>query len=388
MKQHIKKIGIQRQRGMTLIELMVASGLSLLLMLGVGTIFQANRVTYNLQKGLSDVQENARVALAVMASDIRGAGYVGCSSTDTELIHNLLDGSAGTAEEMYFWDFGNMVSGSEAIPNGALNPALPGMAINGVVRPNNDVHAVSDVLTLRIIEQGNAHITAHASTQTQMSNQMIVSEMNGLEEGNVVVASNCERSLVFQITNDPSGGTVEFDTSTSRPGNMSTANVQAVSLINGDIGVLKTRTYFIRQGASGEPALWRIENSNTGWPVAQELVEGIESLQVSYGIDHDGALTRGAGSGNSEHVIDQYYTADQISSTNSQVNWTNVVTVRISLIARSKFDNVLDNASNLALNTDDTPNFNAVETFPKDANTDNRLRQTFNMTVALRNMTK
>ena len=71
---------LKRQQGLTLVELMIATALSLTLLAGVLLVFSANKATYNLQNGLSVLQENGRYAIQQIASDIQLAGYGGCIS--------------------------------------------------------------------------------------------------------------------------------------------------------------------------------------------------------------------------------------------------------------------------------------------------------------------
>ena len=63
------------QRGLSLIELMVAITISLILMAGVGQIYIGTKASYNLQNGLGRLQENARYALDILAHNIGQAGY-------------------------------------------------------------------------------------------------------------------------------------------------------------------------------------------------------------------------------------------------------------------------------------------------------------------------
>ena len=66
---------IQKSSGFSLVEIMIASTLSLVLIGGVMQIYQSSKVTYNLQNELADLQENERIALNVLNSNIRMAGF-------------------------------------------------------------------------------------------------------------------------------------------------------------------------------------------------------------------------------------------------------------------------------------------------------------------------
>jgi len=69
------KHNTNKQRGLSLVELMVAITISLVLMAGVGQIFISTKTSYNLQNGLGRLQENARYALDILALNVGKAGY-------------------------------------------------------------------------------------------------------------------------------------------------------------------------------------------------------------------------------------------------------------------------------------------------------------------------
>lgn len=65
----------QAQRGLSLIELMVALLLSSLLILGVTQIYIDNKRNYAFQQGQSDSLENARYAMMLLETELFRAGY-------------------------------------------------------------------------------------------------------------------------------------------------------------------------------------------------------------------------------------------------------------------------------------------------------------------------
>lgn len=64
-----------RQRGLGLVELMVAMVLSLFLVAGVITVFVGTKESYNAQQAMAALQENQRLAASVLADTIQQAGY-------------------------------------------------------------------------------------------------------------------------------------------------------------------------------------------------------------------------------------------------------------------------------------------------------------------------
>lgn len=76
-----------KQSGMTLIELMVALAIGAFLMIGAITVFMQSRTTFRITESVARMQENARFALEVLEPEIRMAGYRGLTATTT-LIRN------------------------------------------------------------------------------------------------------------------------------------------------------------------------------------------------------------------------------------------------------------------------------------------------------------
>lgn len=68
-------LNADQQRGLSLIELMVAMVIGLVLILGVTQIFINNQKSYLFQQGQVGNQENSRFALAVLSQELSKAGY-------------------------------------------------------------------------------------------------------------------------------------------------------------------------------------------------------------------------------------------------------------------------------------------------------------------------
>lgn len=116
-----------------------------------------------------------------------------------------------------------------------------------------------------------------------------------------------------------------------------------------------TRTYSIQAGASGQPGLFRSVNG----AAADELIEGIENMQILYGEDTD------------DDGTPNYYVP-----ANDVVGMSRVISIRVSLLVRSIDDNLTTapRAYNYPL-----PSSTAIT--PGDK----RLRRIFTSTIALRN---
>lgn len=111
--------------------------------------------------------------------------------------------------------------------------------------------------------------------------------------------------------------------------------------------------------------LRRVTNCNNSTTATDaNIVEGIENMQILYGIDTDAAGTANFGTPN-------YYVAANTAWT--AANWAQVVSIRISLLMATLDDNL---AAKQVKYT-----FNGTETTP----TDRKIRRVFNTTIAVRN---
>lgn len=71
---------MNKSKGFTLVEIMIALTISLVLMAGVISIMISSKKTYSLQSELSRLQESARFVIHDMNHSVRMAGFMGCAA--------------------------------------------------------------------------------------------------------------------------------------------------------------------------------------------------------------------------------------------------------------------------------------------------------------------
>lgn len=315
---------LARQRGLSLIELMISVTIGLILAAGIMQIFISNKQTYRLQEGLSRLQENGRFAIELLAKDLRMAGYYGCW-TDTSTLVNTLNDSGTTP-----YDF---------------NVGLGGTDNAGI---NN-----SDTLIMRgAYDNGISLTETMPDTSADLKSQPDVPPP--LATGDIVAISDCSNAAVFQITNyTDSNGNIVHNTGTGSPGN-STKDLGSRFGPDASVFLIQTVQYYLATNADGEPQLMRQAGTNA----AVALFEGVENFQVLYGEDSDGD-----GSAN------RYLDASQV------VDMDNVVSIRIALLLRTVEEVGGD---------PDTSVYSLLGTLfdPVD---DRRLRRVYTTTIKLRN---
>lgn len=105
-----------RQRGVSLIELMVALVIAALLGIGIAQIFGGTRLAFNTNVALARAQENSRFALDFLNRDLRMTGHLGARNEQ---------GAPGGAPED---PFTNLFFNHMAVDTGGVNARRPSTA--------------------------------------------------------------------------------------------------------------------------------------------------------------------------------------------------------------------------------------------------------------------
>ncbi|HEX2138611.1 MAG TPA: PilW family protein [Woeseiaceae bacterium] len=356
------------QSGVTLVELMVSLVLGLVLTAGIIKVFAGNRVTYEFNQSLSRIQENARFALDHMAFNARMAGYQGCMS-NVEVYNNL------NAPNSFRDDIRNGIQGfdangtsdGDAYAAAATNPA-PSANVNDwlpVLPPelNNRVIPGTDVLVVRSVAGAGMSLVSPFTNAAQI----FVGPDHDFVEGEILVVSDCQKASVFQVTNinnTPGHNIVHSNDNKYTPGNaLPNWPPEQDYGLGAEVARLQAHAFYIGQGDNGIPSLFQLRlqlntATNTAGFQPEELVEGIESMQVRYGVDAD-----------NNETIDSWVSADSVA------DWSDVLSVEVSLLARAIDEYGTD--TDAVVYTLGGTTFDPID--------DRRLRQVFSTTVGVRN---
>ncbi len=350
-----------RSLGITLVELLVAVAVGMLLIAGVIQIFVGNSQTYRFNESLSRIQENGRFAIEEITRDVRMAGYYGCARRTTT-VNNTLVGMPPSFDPMVGiqgWEANNTAVGDPLALNFAAataNVTGGGWASSGTA-PLNAFQAVpeSDILRIwRGDEVGTRLIATGVGTATTVANPR-------LSDGDLVLLSDClDLDIVRACTVVTGGGESDLDMNGGCvPGTDVALGLR--SRVGGLAMRLTGSIYYVGKrgdNADAPPALFRRRLNGNGLPgPAEELVEGVENIQILYGVDT---------SNNGQ--LDDYVPGDAV------VDWLDVLAVRINLLLVSIDDNLVDAGQQIQFNGPQNPG-------------DRRLRQNMTTTIALRNRT-
>jgi type IV pilus assembly protein PilW len=364
---------LRRAAGLSLIEILVALAISALLVLGLVEVFAASRTAYQLSTGLARVQENGRFALDFLQRDIRMAGHMGCVNDQARFLpENVtpsrpalastfltaaqqMAGEYSKAPEQLRFDVGieghdaKIGGGGAATSSGstitltttpalaedgsAWQPALSEELFGALVKPVQN----SDIVVLRYFAPQGAQMTgftpgdpATITVDTAQAARLL----EGDDNPGLFGITDCMNAAVFEASTKLAGGAMNVAVNGANKsgllGNQSFVEGQAI------VYRAESVVYYVGTNASGNPSLYRLRYSlapGAGAVTAnnEELVEGIESLQLQYGQDsRTAANERPTGNIGSSAIANALQPA-----TDPVTAWRRVGLVQVGLVARS-----------------------------------------------------
>lgn len=369
----VRKI-IAKQQGLTLIEIMISLALGLLLSAALLQVLTSTGKISGVEGALSSMQETGRYALDTVMKDLRVAGYGGCmdtqkdsdptNTTNVDVIADALAGSVYEAPGVFGYEVNTAGVFDPPVVAAPMNAIQTGGTATVKARPG------TDVLSVNFASQTSANVVSNAAG----GNAVVDGNPWDAEAGDFMFITNCTKAHLFELTSIGASG-----------GNFSLAHVTGSNNADGNNGVFipnydssggkvrlwEMRTYFVgdtgRTTANGDP-VYALYQRIYDEP-AQELLEGVENLQVEYGMQVVG------GNGRTRYV----------SANDPDLDFGYVINVRVGLLVHS----VEQVADILDQNTYSLPG--GVDIIPGDgltANThatDRALRKAFIATVQLRN---
>lgn len=371
--------------GFSLIELVIGLGIGLLVLAAVLQLFIGSRVTFTATEALARAQESGRFAIASISPSIRSVslgGMCGGSArlrTHLDLSEDLADTLLSPIHAVRAWEYRNTGIGQKVV----LDDLVPGASAASQWQAGGNIGdlpaalaalalPMSDILLVREIRPVSRIIADSDNLQDQdRLNVSYDAGANQIDQCELVLVTNCNQADLFQASSVSSSQLFRQTSGTCAPGNVAGIGSPA-QFWSRNYGTATqfhrflTRVFFIGEGVSGEPALFSaIYGRGLTTPRIEELVDGIENMQLLFGYSFPGDATP-PGDGQS---VNQWLTAQTVP------NWEYVVAVRIGLLARSPGSvgsGVSTQTFELAL---------TEVTHSADA----RLRQPHNVTLSLRN---
>ena len=296
-----KHCGPRKVCGMSMVELLVALAIGSFLMWGAITVYSRSRTTYQVSEQVSRLQENARYAVSVIEPDIRLANMWGLMNDPTVVTGTALPTQSASPLSGTTTACGtNFALNLTEIIRGDNNAYTLGPSrASGCNAYNNNPQPGADTITVR-------RVTEAATAATNNTLQLYATRSGSF-------------SQVFK------NGVA--------PGALGP---------NAEIHDVVVDTYYIDKdsvGRAGIPALRRISMISGPAFSDQEVISGVEDMQVQFGVD----LGRDADNNGVVDDVDNNGVPDSYTGIASQYVNPNavpanalIVSVRIWLLIRSE----------------------------------------------------
>lgn len=328
---------MKRVAGLTLVELLLALALSSMLALGVFELLAASQAAARLVRGQATLGEAGRLAMMVVARDLRQAGYRGCNAmtpADVNVLglpyeFDLLRGLQGYEGGERGWapDF---ASAGLPVTNGGRDERVYAGARRRTGVDLARLRAGTDFFTVWFL--GDA-VFAVADPRRTLANGdedlLLAAEEDEVEDAirqdHIAFLGDCITERLFMVTRLASqGGQASLAHGALR--RLGATGNASANLGNGygpgaAVRPVVSRSYYVGRALGdnnlGEPVFSLYMKEGLQRPV--ELVEGVEDMQLLYGVDTGGA----------DGAPDIWLDASRVA------DFRQVVSVRVQILASS-----------------------------------------------------
>ena len=315
----------RRQSGLTLIEFMVAAVIGLLLVAGMAVLMANQSMTRSEQDQSGRQIENGRYALAALQADIQHAGYYGQYSsgfTAPTVLPNPCD-LTGAKE----------IEASMALPIQGYDAPTSVPAPLSTCLPDANHLTGTDILVIRRLEADDALPPVNASL---VVGQFYVQATPAAKAAGLVIAANQVKAADNTTTGAPLAifSLLKKDGVTPAELRRYVQHIYFVSPCNVYATGATTCTAAADNGQP-VPTLKRLDLCTTNDPAAPvncsgapgfavvPLVEGIQNMQIDYGIDATAAAASPDG------------TPGPMVTAPALVDWPNLMAVQVNLLVRN-----------------------------------------------------
>ena len=277
------------QRGTSLVEVLVTLVLGLVVSAGAIAMVISNREAYRSTEALSRIQESTRMAFELMSRDLRAVGINACNGGRSRVLNLLADPST-----RWWSNWSDTTRGLRGFNNTEASTA----AIIGT----EERQRVTGTDLVETIHGGTAAMSV--SVHNDATSTLTLATPHTLASGDLVVLCDFENSAIFQVSAvDASTNAVVHDIGTGSPSNCSSGlafrtpltcdagtGVRKVFPPGSQLMRLQAAAWFVgnngRGGNTNSPtSLYRVSvgnNLGSAQPVAEEIVEGVRDMQITY----------------------------------------------------------------------------------------------------------
>lgn len=327
------------QRGVTLIELLVAMGLGLIVVVIAGAALLLGRQGYDAVDSSTQMRDRQRLAIDLITRTIVQTGFEDYGSASATFRANAADKTL-LEPDIFGW-------------NNAIYAPPGGLLLSSIAEITN----------------GNRPTKCGSANNTSCKNG---SDILAVRYQGVAVPANANISDNTMLS---CGGWGERGLTTND------LNERGVSI------------FHVATGADGEPSLYcaYYNHTDSKWVASTPLIEGVESFQILYGTDRVTPNTAPvADDPAQDSIAERWLRADQLSVPGNDIatrdNWRRVRAVRVGLVLRGPAGSAQQSIASTSVPlgsayTDGTNDVGSALAVPADR----RLRMTSTFTVHVRN---
>lgn len=304
--RHTRKAqtSVEKQRGVTLVEILIALTISTFLLAGVSQLYVESKHGFRIQDSISALEENTRMAMDKLAYSLRTAGHFAGVDPSGIGIAVTLNGNANAGT------LPAIGATADACNQAFLqrgNEGLKGYSFKPPCITAADWVTGSDAFVVRFADSNGTVDDANLgseSAQKVFIRTEVAETATAFEAGGALPAPAAWRNGVYNFP-------YNFSLFFIRPCSTKAGAACAGTDDNG----------------KPIPTLVRVTLNNTRGITQEALIEGIERMKLRYGRDTD-----------ADGAVDIYQTATEIATAaagGSEIPlWNQVQTVQIALVAR------------------------------------------------------
>ncbi len=321
-----RRVPLRGQRGLTLIEVLVALSVGLLLLGGAASMMVSNKRVYEEQQMMSRLQENMRFAFDTLLYDIRMAGHVGCSD-DPDRVQSKI-----TVAPVEAYDRTAVAQAPEwytisnrTVIDGTADRFLYSEWVSTGDRFNLNAQVLNtDAFAVRFLEPtGLELLTGMGSPDATLR-----VDANGvLEQDMALGIADCTDSELFIATGTLAQLRSGFIQHRIAGGKNASDQLRRVYAAGTPIYTLVSRAYIVYNGSrphersrlGGVPSLYRLQYSYEAADYVEELlIVGVEGMKIAF--LEDGQAT-------------------YKEASDATLDWDRISAVRLALLFRTETEN-------------------------------------------------
>lgn len=306
-------------QGFSLIELIVTLAISSILLLGTINVLVNNMNMSRANDRYARLNESSLLAMNFITQDLQTIGYTGCAkninttipfASNGDLLHLLADdGNKNILLSIDGLDDSNSIWTRSTDLGGATTQ------IQGSIAPG------TDAITLRKVRNLGAMLT---NDMASGADDLTVNlSDDNIRVDDIFVIHDCLEMEIARVTGIDAGTNTIKHTGLDKA---YTTDEMADNILStaARVAMFDVVRYYIGTDENNQRGLWREVLPGNTPESRQELIKGVENMQILYGVT----------SNSNNFVPDFYVTANQLVS---QGAWQDVVSVKVAMLVSSNF---------------------------------------------------